>query len=155
MQEKAVQYADDSLTTTGFAVIDSTIARRLRPDLWASGFNAASDFSKDPAKLTAIGERRGAAMYECAVEGRAERLLVLAVSMDMLANRIGWITGLRVTAITPYVRQVAGADPARTIDGEEIPAYPCAKRTEMLAKLGMKDTTYDSRTKFPPQRRSL
>lgn len=152
MQEKVLNYIDDALTATGFAVVDTTIAFRMRRDLWATPFSCASDFSRDMSMMLAIGARRGAALYQCAVEGQAQRVPVLAVSLDMLAQRIAWITGLRLTAITPYAAEATVVEGAPTaVDGEEIPAYPCAKRTEMLAKLGIKDTTYDNRTAFPPK----
>lgn len=158
MQAKALKYIDDQFAATGFAAIDSGIAYMLRPDLWATRFNCSSDFTTGAGVVRSLATNRGACLFEAVFADLDHRVLVLARSAHDLAQRIEWITGLRVTAIAlnDDVASVPSQPaPPKKVDGEEIPSYPCRKRDEMLAKAGLKDAVFDHSTKFPPPRAGL
>lgn len=112
MSTKANLYIDQALAATGFAVIDITIARILRPDLWPSGAEAAWDFS--PRFFRPI-DRTGVRRYRGFLEGREDSPVeILARSHDRLAMRVEWVTGLKLTDLYEDVteRSPATAAPA-------------------------------------------
>ncbi|CQR43088.1 exported hypothetical protein [Thiomonas sp. CB3] len=86
------KYIAQSLATTGFAVIASSIAFELRPDLYAS-WQSAMVTLREP-EVTPPGCKR------LIVELDGHQTLVLARSTDHLAERIHWVTGRVVGAIT-------------------------------------------------------
>jgi hypothetical protein len=87
MTTKTMQYAHQSLAACGFAVMRSTVAWQLRPDLWASAQECGTGFS--PSNV------EGAERVIATLSGVGEAL-VLTRSMDRLAERIEWVTGHKV-----------------------------------------------------------
>lgn len=103
MSTKANLYLDQALAATGFAVIDSTIACTLRPDLWSSGMEAAGDFSPTFFRPT---DRIGVRRYRGYLEGREDRPVeILARSHDRLAMRVEWITGMKLVDLYEVLPQ--------------------------------------------------
>lgn len=96
MSTKANKYIIESLAATGFAIIDSTIACTLRPDLWTHGMEAAGDFS--PRFFRPI-QPLGAREFTVLLEGRDKRLTMLARSDMDLAYRVEAVTGIRVLGL--------------------------------------------------------
>lgn len=96
MSTKANKYIIDSLAATGFAIIDSTIACTLRPDLWTHGMEAAGDFS--PKFFRPI-DHPGVKEFSARMEGREKALTVIARSDIDLEYRIEVVTGIRVLAL--------------------------------------------------------
>jgi hypothetical protein len=133
----------ESLASNGIAILSAQIAFESRPDIWASPFTAGNDFTSAIPRLEEFIEqlrvRRFRATFE---DAPLEPVKVIARSDDRLAERILWLTGRAVLAIEEVDRlyeakmEPAPAVPA-TVDGEPIPPYPCLRRTEMLAKLGI------------------
>ena len=122
MSTKANLYIDQALAATGFAVIDSTAACILRPDLWSSGMEAAGDFS--PRFFRPI-DRIGVRRYLGFLEGRGDRPVeILARSHDRLAMRIEWVTGLKLADLYEDVpeRAPATAAPATPRRARNTPA---------------------------------
>jgi hypothetical protein len=80
-----------------------------------------------------------------------EWLPLVACSDHELANRIRWLTGREVAAVRPYQAEERTAEPAARLTAQaqdEIPAWPCAARTEALEKRGERDRYADtSRTR--------
>ena len=118
---KANRYVTESLFASGLAVIDTSIACSMRPDLWHSGLETAGDFS--PGHYHPI-DRPGVLHFTIKFEGRERMVEVLARSDDRLALRLEWLTGLKVESIyakdelnrKPVSAQAAAA-PARRDSG--------------------------------------
>ena len=144
MQSKARDYLNDCLTHHGFVVVDPKVAHQLNPLRWATASNAAMDFSADIGVLKAIATTRGAMLYEAQLDGLERATIpVLAVSLHQIRDRILWITGRRLKAISPWPEQAAGAAEQSTkrevptiVDGELIPNYPCTRRSQLLERAG-------------------
>jgi hypothetical protein len=141
MHSKAQSYFSDALAYTGFAIASSTIAYSQRRDLWASAFNAATDMSSAPEQLRRYAEDRGAKLFRVDLEGVGMGIPVLAMSHSKLASRIEEVTGRSATNLRPLMPE-ATPEPAAPVmvDGEQIPDWPCARRTEMLRKAGLPDS---------------
>jgi hypothetical protein len=113
MSTKANIYIDQSLAACGFAVLDSTIACTLRPDLWHSGMEAAGDFS--PRFFQPSG-RVGVTRYKGFFEGREDRPIeILARSSDRLALRVEWVTGAKLTDLYEVVASPVGTPVTPTV----------------------------------------
>lgn len=88
---KATQYVHQALASTGFVVVDSTVAWMLRPDLWTSGMDCAQDFVQIYSKVT--NSIANVARMTIRLSGPDRSALVLARSTDRLAERMGLILG--------------------------------------------------------------
>lgn len=151
MNSKLKQYAIESLAHTGFVIAESGVALIMRPDIWASPANAASDFS-DPGLEPFLTER--GVLFTATLEG-GKKLHGATRSAHMLAARIEWIVGHVVTGIEmvdsfsarPTVQEPQGAALAddggaalRALADKEPPSWDCPARKEIMAarkKLGL------------------
>lgn len=154
MSTKSTIYTQQALAATGFAVQNSIVAWRLRPDLWASDQECGVDFRR--VKVA------GTLRMRATLAGLGP-VIVLARSTDMLAKRIEWITGFPVSAIEPAEDDEAAATAAVTAEttarqfaaqraaeavaslkalaAQEPPAHDCVRRRDILrarAELGMR-----------------
>lgn len=149
MTTKTQQYAIQSLAACGFAVMRSTVAWQLRPDLWSSAQECGIDFS---GKVAIEGVTR----LNVTLDGVGV-VPVLTRSMGHLAERIQWITGRMVLKIeeeqpaapvqekkTPTEGQKKAAErlqELKKLAAMELPAHDCALRKDILAarrELGQK-----------------
>ena len=140
MTTKTKQYAIQSLAACGFAVMRSTVAWKLRPDLWGSAQECGVSFAKV--------EIEGTLRLTVTLAG-VGAVPVLTRSMDRLAERIEWITGAKVEGIEeerPTTRD-ASAQPAaiesqrvaadkldrlKALAAQEPPSHDCALRRDIL-----------------------
>lgn len=88
MSTKTQQYAHQSLAACGFAVMNSQVAWRLRPDLWASAQDCGMDFT---SKLSIPDTQR----LSVKLLGLDTPVVVLTRSLDQLEQRIEWVTGFK------------------------------------------------------------
>lgn len=142
MSNKTKTYATHCLAASGFAVMSSVVAYRLRPDLWASGQECAFDFRGRDLRI----EGTGRMIVTIPGVGQAP---ILTRSTDMLEKRIEWVTGFKVEKIedetlpgidqAPRARseaqRVAEVKEAelRALANQEPPAHDCHLRREILA----------------------
>lgn len=128
MTTKTQQYAIQSLAACGFAVMRSTVAWQLRPDLWSSAQECGIDFS---GKVTLEGVIR----VNVTLDGVGV-VPVLTRSMGHLAERIQWITGYMVLKIEEE-------KPAATVPDESRPMTAAQKKAaehlQSLRKLAVQD----------------
>ena len=148
MTTKTQQYAIQSLAACGFAVMRSTVAWQLRPDLWSSAQECGMDFSGKVAL-------EGVTSVNVTLDGVGV-VPVLTRSMGHLAERIQWITGYMVLNIeedqpaAPVQEKpplTGGQKKAaerlqelKKLATQELPAHDCALRKDILAarrELGM------------------
>lgn len=141
MSNKAAIYTHQCLAGAGFAVIDSQIAWRLRPDLFASGQDCAITIYKRVLV-------EGAKLFTVKIAGIGP-VKVLARSERNLAQRIEDVIGITVEEITPYeapavpepVRGYGTAEHERkqrliklhNLAAQEPPSHGCVRRQEILA----------------------
>ena len=147
MTTKTQQYAIQSLAASGFAVMRSTVAWQLRPDLWGSAQECGMDFGK------AFVE--GAKRLNVTLEGVGS-VQLLTRSTDLLAERIQWVTGIKVLKIEEEKPAVPVQEKQPLTEGQkkaaerlqelkklaaqDLPAHDCALRRDILAarhELGM------------------
>lgn len=142
MTTKTKQYAHQALAASGFVVMSSVVAWRLRPDLWPSGQECAMDFKRFDIE--------GTQRMTADLEG-VGTVMVLTRSTDMLADRIHWVTGYQVRALKAdngeQIQQQAPAgasmEAKRIADekrhalerlaAQEPPAHDCTLRKDILA----------------------
>lgn len=139
---KPLIYALQCLAASGIAVMNSSIAWKLRPDLWASGQDCALGFNR---LLTIPGARRYVAIL---MDGMVGEVIVLARSDDMLEKRLEWLTGHKVEKLFDYVEPTHTEPPAmnttqvahlerlnrlRKLANMTLPAHDCALRKDILA----------------------
>lgn len=109
------KYLHQSLAATGFAIMNSEIAIRQRPDLWGGYMECGAEFSR------AINRNQFASLpntlrLTARLAGVASPVLVLARSMSRLGERIEEITGMAVERLEPETktaRTVAPIQPRR------------------------------------------
>jgi len=143
MNGKIQRSIDEGLAFSGFTVLYRKIMFELRPDLWSSQLNAASDFVWTEIE-NYIASRPRVTIYEVRFVGSEDEWVpVAARSEDSLADRVGWLTGMDVAAVRPFIpgRRVATAPRAPAAD-DEIPDWPSQARTEALEKAGLKETRF-------------
>lgn len=150
---KFVTYAYQQMAGSGFAVLSPEVAATLRPDLFASGNDAAGYLSQANAHRQFHG-LRGVSRLVAKIGGVANQgapIIVLTRSMDDLERRIEQVTGFKVIGIEPEVSTMQSAaatvtpSPAAVLDHEaerldklramatrELPNYHCTDRTEIL-----------------------
>lgn len=89
---KAYQYATQSLGHTGFAILTSSIAAELRPDLWRNGLDASGDFLlKDwREQLLALPGTQQRQLKLTGIEGPVK---VLTRSLVRIEERVEEVTG--------------------------------------------------------------
>lgn len=108
----ATRFITESLGACGFAVLRGQVAYIQRPDFWAHGMDASSDFADKalPAKLnTFIGCKVYFARF---AEFESGLVKVLARSDDDLARRIKQITGFTTTQLFLASELEGELDPA-------------------------------------------
>lgn len=115
MSTKVMLYAHQSLAASGFAVIASSVAATLRPDLWTLGMECVSDFSSVDAK-NKLGYIVGVQRLTARLAGIDRPVLVLTRSTDQLAQRMEWVTGFKVEQIEVEAKATA------TVTGREVTA---------------------------------
>lgn len=140
MTTKTKQYAIQSLAACGFAVMRSTVAWQLRPDLWSSAQDCGVGFAKV--------EIEGTQRLNVTLAGIGD-VPVLTRSLDRLAERIEWITGYKVLKIEVEQTGESAKKSAPTItEGQkkateriektkalavqELPTHDCSLRREIL-----------------------
>lgn len=139
MSSKSQQYAHQCIAGSGFAIINSVIAWRLRPDLWASG----QDCAMSMGKLSIDGAKK----LSVTIQGLGN-VLVLAMSEKRLAERIEEVTGFAVTRIEAYedpAKAMLAPAPTtmrheveqhleklRNLAAMEPPSWACSLRTDIL-----------------------
>ena len=149
MTTKTQQYAIQSLAASGFAVMRSTVAWQLRPDLWSSAEECGFDFR---GKVAIEGVTR----LNVTLDGVGV-VPVLTRSMGHLAERIQWVTGRMVLKIEEEQPAAPVQEKPPLTEGQkkaaerlqelkklaamELPAHDCALRKDVLAarrELGQK-----------------
>ncbi len=141
MTTKTRQYAIQSLAACGFAVMRSTVAWQLRPDLWSSAQECGIDFS---GKVALDGVTR----VNVTLDGVGV-VPVLTRSMGHLAERIQWVTGHMVLKIEEEQPAAPVQEKPPLTEGQkkaaerlqelkklaamELPAHDCALRKDILA----------------------
>ena len=143
MPTKTKQYAIQSLAACGFAVMRSAVAWKLRPDLWSS----AQECSVSGVNFAKV-EIEGTLRLTVTLAGIGA-VPVLTRSLDRLAERIEWVTGIKVEKIEaeqpaavvgnvqPVViesQRIATDQLARTksLAATEPPSHDCALRRDIL-----------------------
>lgn len=145
MNGRFQNYFEQQLGCTGFVILDHALAFQLRPDVFGTSGNCANAFSESVQEIDPYLRNAGVGLYTARLELAAERFFVAARSPDQLAERIRWIVGRKAVEIVPAasVKQpVATVRPAQQ-GGTEIPSWPCAARTQMLAKRGETDEKFE------------
>jgi hypothetical protein len=149
---KTELYAIQSLAANGFAVMRSTVAYRLRPDLWSSGEECGNTFQSKSVDSMLEGVRRLNVVFE----GSEDVMKVLTRSMDRLAERMEWVTGFRVLGIeeekpaapvqektAPTEAQKKAAErlqELKKLAAMDLPPHDCVRRKDILEarrELGM------------------
>ena len=143
ISSKIQLHIEQSLAFSGLAILEQRLMFYLRPDLWVAAHNVASDSNWGAVENYLAGLSPRVKVFEVRFEGRGDSWArVAARSDDRLADRIGWITGLEVLELREYQAEERTDGPAKRQDvqaQEEIPAWPCAARTEALERRGERD----------------
>lgn len=151
MNSKVSQYIVGQLAASGFAVIDHAIARELTHDsIWASAYNALTDFTQGRTKIREFLGTLGMSMLEVKFAARDHWVLVGARSADRLAERIHWVTGLTVEGLRPFSPVPPAAVQRGAAVEDEPPAHQCTARAEWFEKHGIPDP--QKAPKQPPWR---
>ena len=124
MTTKTKQYAIQSLAACGFAVMRSTVAWKLRPDLWGSAQECGVSFEKV--------EIEGTLRLAVTLAGIGA-VPVLTRSLDRLAERIEWVTGIKVEKIEAEQPAVVGNAPPAIIASQRAAADQLARTKELAA----------------------
>lgn len=96
---KVQNYITQSLAAAGFAVINGSVAFELRPDIFASAQEAYRYFIGGAGDVVARFFP-GSLTLEATIEGITDDVTIITKSADQLAERIGWITGRKVSNLT-------------------------------------------------------
>lgn len=129
MTTKTRQYAIQSLAACGFAVMRSTVAYKLQPDMWSSVQECGIDFSDFSGKVALDGVTR----VNVTLDGVGV-VPVLTRSMGHLAERIQWITGYMVLKIEEEKPAAPVREKPPLTDGQK----KAAERLQELKKLAAK-----------------
>ena len=140
---RATWYAHQCIASSGLAVMASSIAWQLRPDLWSGVQDCALTFRKNQAP-------DGVTRLMVTFEGYGP-VLVLARSLDNLAKRLEWIVGRPVLDLKPaepeappaahtdFNRLAVSAKEAERMEqvhklAKEVPpVHDCQQRRDILA----------------------
>lgn len=143
MTTRSTWYVHQCIASSGLAVMDSRIAWQLRPDMWASDQDCFMTFRK---AQNVEGVQRMTATFE----GYGP-VLVLARSLDQLAQRLQWIVGRPVLELKPAEPEALPAVPTdfnriqvnakeaerleqvRKLSKEVPPSHDCQHRRDILA----------------------
>ncbi len=150
----ALKYAQQQLGSTGFVLLNATIAATLRPDLFPDGVGAAGSIAEANQRNTFSGLLNVTSL-EATIEGFATPVPLLTRSMARLKARIAELTGYEVTELhqgtsacrsqvaaaaqqakTEDRRRAAQADELaklRALAQQDLPLHQCTQRTEILA----------------------
>ncbi len=140
----AQNYATDALAHNGFVIQHSQLAARLRPDLFSSHVPFGLG-----GVVAGVARARGAKSYHVQAEGFKEPVVVWAVSAASLAQRIEWITGLKVSEVIPVVEAERPSEPAyKPPSPHELQLLEKKKKNEALAAMELPN--YDG-----PHRREI
>lgn len=96
---KFSEYVSQSMAATGFCVIDSVIAFKLRQDIWLDARQCSGDFAL--ARKRGFSTPAGAAEYLLRLDGVDHDLQVFSRNAHGLKERLEWIVGLSVAALVP------------------------------------------------------
>ena len=125
MTTRSTWYTHQCIASSGIAVMQHRIAYELRPDLWASDQDCFMTFRKTQ-------NVEGVQRLTVTFEGYGP-VLVLARSLDNLAQRLQWIVGRPVLNLKPAE---AEAPPAAQTDFNRIQVNAKeAERLELVRKL--------------------
>jgi hypothetical protein len=143
MTTRSTWYAHQCIAASGLAVMDHRIAWELRPDLWSGAQDCAFTFRK---QQKADGVQRMTATFD-----GLGPVLVLARSLDNLAQRLEWIVGRPVLALKsadpealPAVRtdfnqrevnakEAERMEQVRKLAVEALPSHDCQQRRDIVA----------------------
>jgi hypothetical protein len=147
MSTTVIEYAEQQLAATGFAIINLKAAMRLRPSLWGGvGTNALHDFGQARHSAESLLVHfAGARLYQANVESIG-RVKVLARHPQFLAERMAWILGLEVSDVQeidarPRLPMAEPHKPKtddklirlRITAAQDLPAHQCSSRSDILA----------------------
>jgi hypothetical protein len=132
MTTKTKQYAHQCLAACGFAVMRSEVAWQLRPDLWGSAQECGVTFGRVDIE--------GAQRMTATLAGIGETP-VLTRSTDRLAERIEWVTGIKVEKIE--AEQSAGPVMCAQPFGGEAQRMAVDKLARMQALAAMEPPAHD------------
>jgi len=140
-------YFETQLAASGIAIMDNTVARRLRPSLFVGGSGETALYWDAVERARAAGTLYSATIRTTAPEevGKIEitpiggvrkktaddrrTVLVIALSSNRLAERLRWL-GLDVEGVAPW--QEPEPEPARTPEEEaECETARAALRAEL------------------------
>ncbi|MGQ0655625.1 MAG: hypothetical protein ACT4P4_25765 [Betaproteobacteria bacterium] len=140
-------YFAPTLSSGAPVPVDSALAFRLRPDLWASATNTAGDFASAWQKLDGYFAHIGVKLYTVEVEGRAD-VIVATRSDHSLLERLLWATGLQGRSVAPVpalaTPKSEGGAPFGA-PGPDVPDYPCNERAEHFRGRGERDPMFRGR----------
>jgi hypothetical protein len=143
VNRKVDRYFIESLAGAGVAPLEHALAIFLRPDIWASAYNAAADFAAAWPELDARRRNLGAKLFAVELSARPEPLYVAARSPHMLPERFRWITGLEPVSVTPVPALVVEQKPvAPIVVPKEVPSWPCNDRANYFRENGERDPSY-------------
>ena len=147
----AKSYATDALAHSGFVIQHFQLAARLRPDL----FSSHVPFGLGDV-VAGVARGRGAKLYHARAEGFEEPVIVWAVSAASLAQRIEWITGLKVSEVIPVVDAERPPEPVyKPPSPYEIQLTEKKKRNEELAAMELPNYDGPHRREILEARRAL
>lgn len=92
---KFSKYIDDSLASSGFVVINASVAYTMRSDLWSTGLECGHEFVNGSWR-NRLAYITGLKKFHIRLPGVRGLVDVYSRSEDHLARRITWITGLEV-----------------------------------------------------------
>lgn len=148
---KLENYATDALAHSGLVIQHSQLAARLRPDL----FSSHVPFGLGDA-VAGVARERGAKSYHAQAEGFKEPITVWAVSAASLAQRIEWITGLKVSEVIPFVEAKRSPEPAyKPPSPYELQLLEKKKKNEELAAMELPNYDGPRRHAILEARRAL
>lgn len=129
---KFSEYVNQAMAATGFCVIDSVIASRLRQDLWPDARQCSGDFAL--ARKRGFSKPSDAPEYLLRLRNVDHDLQLLARHSHGLLERVQWITGMVVVSLHPM------ADLQGTVQPLDIQPKPApAPRGDVHAGLATKE----------------
>lgn len=144
MNGKIERCINEGLAFSGFVVLDRQVMFTLRPDLWSSPMNAASDFVWDEVEKYVASRPQArlyhAKLYHAEIAG-GELVPVASRSPDDLARRIAQLTGLDVVGVREYRARprTTEAQGRTTAQEDGPPEYFCSARTAWFEERGLID----------------
>lgn len=155
MDSKLQRYVIECLAAAGFCLVNAGIAFRLRPDIWATRFDAGTAHNCGQQKIGQfLQSLDGVTLAEIQFDYSPEWVLLVTRSSADLAIRIQYVIGKSVVGLRPFSGgQAAPAPVLKTSNGEPIPGWACNARTEALRAAGItEDPIYPKPQHFPKMR---